>query len=73
MTQARLQSDKPIDDELPFDDGVPGDRVEAPQEIDAHVTPAAAERQRVMPDPDVEPSEPPGDATDLTGEDGRAP
>ena len=75
MTDARLHSTKPIDDEIPFDDAPPVDRVEPPDEADALVTPAAAQRERVMPatDPDVEPSERPGDDADLTGADGRVP
>jgi hypothetical protein len=51
-----LHSTKPIDDEVPFEDADEVGRDEAPQEADALVTPAAAERQRVMPDRDVEPS-----------------
>jgi hypothetical protein len=75
VTDPRLHSTKPIDDEIPFDDPAPVDRVEPPEETDAHVTPAAAERQKLMPtaDPDIEPSERPGDDADLTGADGRAP
>jgi hypothetical protein len=75
VTDARLHSTKPIDDEIPFDDAPPVDRVEPPEEVDAHVTPAAAERERLMPaaDPDIEPSERPGDEVDLTGSDGNAP
>ena len=72
MTDARLHSTKPIDDEIPFDDAPPMDRVEPPEEADALVTPAASERKRLVPaaDPDVEPSERPGDDTDLTGSEG---
>ena len=75
MTDARLHSTKPIDDEIPFDDAPPVDRVEPPQEVDALVTPAAAERERMMPaaDPDIEPSERPGDDADLTGAEDRLP
>ena len=75
MTDARLHSTKPIDDEIPFDDAAPLDRVEPPEEADAYVTPAAAERERVLPaaDPDLEPAERPGDDADLTGSEGRAP
>jgi hypothetical protein len=75
VTDARLHSTKPIDDEIPFDDAPPVDRVESPQEADALVTPAAAERERMMPaaDPDIEPSERPGDDADLTGAEDRAP
>lgn len=56
MTDHRLHSTKPIDDEVPFEDAEEIRRDEAPQEADALVTPAAAERQRIMPDRDVEPS-----------------
>ena len=56
MTDARLHSDKPIDDEVPFEDAKDVRRDEAAQDEDALVTPAAAERDRVMPDRDVEPS-----------------
>lgn len=73
MTDARLHSTKPIDDEVPFDDSAPVDRVEPPQEADTHVAPAAAERRRIMPDPDVEPSGRPGDDADLTASERRAP
>lgn len=75
MTDARLHSTKPIDDEIPFDDAPPIDRVTPPQEADALVTPAAATRERMMPvaDPDIEPSERPGDDADLTGAEDRLP
>ena len=56
MTDSRLHSTKPIDDEVPFEDAEKVRRDEAPQDEDALVTPAAAERQRIMPDRDVEPS-----------------
>jgi hypothetical protein len=56
VTDPRLHSTKPIDDEVPFEDADEVGRAEAPQDEDALVTPAAAERQRTMPDPDVEPS-----------------
>jgi hypothetical protein len=56
VTDPRLHSTKPIDDEVPFEDADEIRRDEAPQEADALVTPAAAERQRIMPDRDVEPS-----------------
>lgn len=56
MTDARLHSDKPIDDEVPFEHASNVRRDEAPQDEDALVTPAAAERDRTMPDRDVEPS-----------------
>ena len=54
MTDARLHSDKPIDDEVPFEDASDVRRDEASQDEDALVTPAAAERDRMMPDRDVE-------------------
>lgn len=75
MTDARLHSTKPIDDEIPFDDAPPVDRVEPPEEADAIVTPVAAQRERMMPaaEPDIEPSERPGDDADLTGADDRVP
>ena len=56
MTDPRLHSTKPIDDEVPFEDADDVGRDETPQDGDALVTPAAAERQRIMPDRDVEPS-----------------
>ncbi len=56
MTDARLHSDKPIDDEVPFEDASNVRRDEAPQDEGALVTPAAAERDRMLPDRDVEPS-----------------
>jgi hypothetical protein len=56
MTDARLHSTKPVDDEVPFADAVdvPGEK--APADEDALVTPAAAERDRTMRDRDVDPS-----------------
>ena len=68
MTDARLHSTKPIDDEIPFDDASPVDRVAPPEGADALVTPAAAERERMMPaaDPDIEPSQRQGDVVDET-------
>ncbi len=68
MTDARLHSTKPIDDEVPFADAVDVPGEEAPADEDALVTPAAAERDRTMPDRDVEPS---GRQTDDLGEDKR--
>lgn len=56
MTDARLHSTKPIDDEVPFEDALDVPRDEAPQDEDALVAPASAERARTMPDPDVEPA-----------------
>lgn len=54
MTDPRLHSTRPIDDELPFQeaDEVPDD--DRPEDEDAIVTPAAAERARRMEDRDVE-------------------
>lgn len=56
MTDARLHSTKPIDDEVPFEDASSVARDEAPADEDALVTPAAGQRGRTMPDRDVEPS-----------------
>ena len=56
MTDPRLHGTKPIDDEVPFADATKIRRDEEPNEEDAVVTPAAAERRRIMPDRDVEPS-----------------
>jgi hypothetical protein len=56
VTDSRLHSTKPIDDEVPFEDAENVHRDEEPEAEDALVTPAAAERQRIMPDRDVEPS-----------------
>jgi hypothetical protein len=56
VTDSRLHSTKPIDDEVPFEDAEQVSRDEAPHEEDALVTPAATERQRIIPDRDVEPS-----------------
>ena len=49
MTDARLHSTKPIDDEVPFADAIDVPGEEAPADEDALVTPAAAERERTMP------------------------
>jgi hypothetical protein len=57
VTDPRLHSTKPIDDEVPFEDASSVPRDEAPDDEDALVTPAATERERVTPDRDVEPSE----------------
>jgi hypothetical protein len=70
VTDPRLHSTKPIDDEVPFEDADEVRRDEAPQEEDALVTPAAAERQRMMPDRDVEPSA--RQADDLVEDQGEA-
>jgi hypothetical protein len=58
MTDPRLRSTRPIDDEIPFQDAedVPND--DRPEDEDAIVTPAAAERARRMEDRDVERSAP---------------
>jgi hypothetical protein len=61
VTDARLHSDKPIDDEVPFEDPQNVRRDDAPEEDETLVSPAAAERDRTAPDPDVEPSTPPTD------------
>jgi hypothetical protein len=54
MTDPRLRSTQPIDDELPFQkaEEVPDD--DRPEDEDAIVTPAATERERRMEDRDVE-------------------
>lgn len=57
MTDARLHSKKPIDDEIPFGDARDVPRDDAPQEDAAIVTPAAARRERLETDPDIEPAE----------------
>ena len=66
MTDPRMHSNKPIDDEVPFEDARAVHRDEAPDGEDAIVTPAAAERTRESADRDVERSRP---ATDLPSED----
>lgn len=54
MTDARLQSTKPIDDEVPFEDAE--DLADAtPERSDALVHPAAKQEAK-RPDPDIEPS-----------------
>jgi hypothetical protein len=58
MTDARLHSDRPIDDEVPFEDAREVARDEPAEDEHALVTPAAAERERTDPDPDVEPGTP---------------
>ena len=64
MTDPRLRSTQPIDDELPFKDAeeVPDD--ERPEDEDAIVTPAAAERTRRLEDRDVERSTPESELPD---------
>ena len=54
MTDPRLHSEKPIDDEVPFEDASAVHRDEEPEDEDAIVTPAAAERNRELADRDVE-------------------
>ena len=56
MTDARLQSTKPIDDEIPFEDATEL-REAAPDRPDALVHPAAAERAATRRDEDVERSQ----------------
>ena len=56
MTDARLQSTKPIDDEIPFEDAK-GLRDAAPERQDALVHPAAAERATTQRDGDVQKSQ----------------
>jgi hypothetical protein len=58
MTDPRLQSERPIDDEVPFEDATEVQRDESAEDEDALVTPAASERSRTNPDPDVEPGTP---------------
>ena len=66
MTDPRLQGTQPIDDEVPYRDATDVARDEAPRDEDAIVTPAAAERDRLERDPDVEPS---GRRPELTDDD----
>jgi len=54
VTDARLYSTKPIDDEVPFEDSQNLDDA-TPERSDALVHPAAAEHAK-RPDPDIEPS-----------------
>ncbi len=56
MTDPRLHSTKPVDDEVPFENARDVRRDEAAQDEDALVTPAAAQRHRATPDRDVEPA-----------------
>ncbi|HET9084559.1 MAG TPA: hypothetical protein VFN41_09175 [Candidatus Limnocylindrales bacterium] len=56
MTDARLQSTKPIDDEVPFAES-DGDRDTAARPGDALVKPATAEREATQQDEDVEKSQ----------------
>jgi hypothetical protein len=57
VTDARLHSEKPIDDEVPFGDAGDAPRDETLEDDPAIVTPAAARRERLEPDPDVDPGE----------------
>jgi hypothetical protein len=68
VTDARLHSTKPIDDEVPFEDARTVRRDEAAEDEDALVTPAVAERKTAMVDPTVEPSTRESDPVDLEGE-----
>lgn len=54
MTDPRLHSTEPIDDEVPFEDADVVARDDAPEDEDAIVTPAAAERHRQRADLDLE-------------------
>ena len=65
MTDPRLRSTEPIDDEVPFEDALAVRRDEAPGDEDAIVTPAAAQREQRLEDQDREPSQP---ASDRPGE-----
>lgn len=67
MTDPRLHSREPIDDEVPFQDAedVPGeDRAE---EEDAIVAPAAAERARHEQETELEKHAPPPQSEDGSG------
>ena len=68
MTDARLQSTKPIDDEVPFAESE-GDRDTAARPGDAFVKPATAERVATQHDEDTEKSQP-DDVPGLPGESG---
>ena len=63
MTDPRLHSVEPIDDELPFQDAedVPGE--DRPEEEDAIVKPAAAERERHEEQAELDDHAPPSDET----------
>jgi hypothetical protein len=54
VTDPRLHSEEPIDDEIPFQDAEDVPRDERPEEQDAIVAPAAAERNRKLEDRDVD-------------------
>ena len=66
MTDPRLHSTEPIDDELPFQEAedVPGE--ERPEEEDAIVAPAAAERARHEEETELENRTPPREETEGT-------
>ena len=66
MTDPRLHSTEPIDDELPFQEAedVPGE--DEPEEEDAIVAPAAAERARHEEETELENRTPPSDETEGT-------
>ena len=63
MTDPRLHSTEPVDDELPFQEAqdVPGE--DRPEEEDAIVAPAAAERARHEEQTELENRTPPSDET----------
>jgi hypothetical protein len=57
MTDPRLHSDRPIDDEVPFEPAEDVKRDEDPKDEDALVTPAASTRDRITPDRPAEPTD----------------
>ena len=61
MTDPRLHSTEPIDDEVPFQEAedVPGE--DRPEEEDAIVAPAAAQRQRHEEQTELDQHAPPSD------------
>jgi hypothetical protein len=61
VTDPRLHSTEPIDDELPFQEAedVPGE--DEPEEEDAIVAPAAAERARHEEETELDKHAPPSD------------
>ena len=73
MTDPRLHSTEPIDDELPFQEAedVPGE--ERPEEADAIVAPAAAEREQRLEDSDLEPQPPQLDRLEDAPPEGEGP
>jgi hypothetical protein len=64
VTDPRLHSTEPIDDEVPFEDALAVRREEAPSEEDAIVTPAAAQREQRLEDQDRERSRPASEQAD---------